>query len=320
MRTHLVVSILVLGACSSTPPPTPPVAADPVARYEQCWSHVAAGAWDSLRGCYSNDATSAQLGVGTATGPIAIVAAHRGWLDGFPDATFAPSVTIADGNDVVSIRWFSGTHTAALHDPLGEVPPSGKRIGLAMLHHVTLDEHGRVRAETTVFDLPTLMFQLGLSPGPARAASDVSGDPRVVIATHSASEQANAAAVRHAYTLWNARDPAFGAVLANEIVESNNSEPQDTVGKAALEQHNAALIGAFSNVRIDVERVLAAGHYTVSFAHMRGTHDGDLGPLKRTGKSIDVPLVEVIEWRDGKAIRSMPFLNGMQLATQLGMM
>src|SRR6185436_16462394 len=108
------------------------------------------------------------------------------------------------------------------------------------------------------------------------------GAPIVVVAKDDETERKNADGVKAAYALWNKKDTkGFDAFLADEIVESNNSEAEDSVGKKALQAHNAMFVKAFPDLHVDVDNVWAAGEYTASVEHARGTNTGDMGPMKK---------------------------------------
>jgi predicted ester cyclase len=228
---------------------------------------------------------------------------------------------MVSGRHIFSVRLFHGTHTGPFKGPMGEIPATSKPVGLMVLHHVELNDQDLVAREWWSIDVPTMLSQLGLSKDPARPVITQGwpGAPTVLISKDDAVEQKNIGLVKSSYALFNKRDKGFADTIADDIVESTNADPADLVGKKALEEHNKMLLGAFSDMHIDVDNVWAAGDYTIAVEHARGTHDGDLGPVKKTGKSVDVTIVEVIKWKDGKAVATWPFMNGLELATQLGL-
>jgi predicted ester cyclase len=165
------------------------------------------------------------------------------------------------------------------------------------------------------------MLQLGLSKDPGRAPLDKGwpGAPMLVVAKDDDVEHTNAVAVKHLYDLWNKRDlKGMYAMIADDAIESFNNEPKD-LNKKEVDEENKGFIAAFSDNRVDVDTVWAAGDYTVAFEHFRGTNNGDMGPIKKTGKQLDWTLIEILRWKDGKVESSWPFVNGMEFATQLGL-
>lgn len=293
---------------------------DPVAWYQRCLDLENARSWSQLGECYADDVTSEQLGLASVRGKEAAVGSRAAWSAAFADGKSEPQFVLIDGHDALSVRWFHGTQSGPYRGPLGEVAPTNRYVGLLLFHHAHLNDQWQIDHERWAWDVATLMFQLGASPGPARHAMDRGwpGAPIVAVSNQSDAEKKNLETVRQMYALWNKRDmPAFYAMIPEDVVESFNSEAEDTVGRKALEKENDGWMSSFSDNRVDVDGVWAAGPYTVAFEHLRGTNDGDLGSQRKTGRKVDVPMYEILRWGDGKCTRSWPFLNGMQMTAQL---
>lgn len=98
----------------------------------------------------------------TLTGAQALLERDMTWLAAFPDARVTSIRKIADGPFVVSENRFSGTHTAPLVTPEGEIAPTGKPIDLpyVAVFEVT---GGKLKAQRIYYDQMTLMTQLGLA-------------------------------------------------------------------------------------------------------------------------------------------------------------
>jgi predicted ester cyclase len=67
--------------------------------------------------------------------------------------------------------------------------------------------------------------------------------------------------------------------------------------------------------------VFAAGDFTFAAGRVTGTNDGPMPAfgIDRTGRKLDVGFVEVIQWRDGKAVHSWPIMDQAEVARQLGL-
>jgi predicted ester cyclase len=61
----------------------------------------------------------------------------------------------------------------------------------------------------------------------------------------------------------------------------------------------------------DREFVVAEFEYT-------GTQKGPLGPIKPTGKSVDMHQLEIDQFKDGKIVKGWAWGNNMEMLTQLG--
>lgn len=60
-----------------------------------------------------------------------------------------------------------GTHTGPLATPMGEVPPTGKRLDMVGVTIATLDDRGLIKEEKRFYDTANVLRQLGLMPEPA---------------------------------------------------------------------------------------------------------------------------------------------------------
>ena len=122
-----------------------------------------------------------------------------------------------------------------------------------------------------------------------------------------------------AYELFSNHDPAMFDLFDENIVEKQ--EPDPIVGKAALAEFNRAFWAGFSDLRVDLDCAYGAGDYTFVAGRLRGTNDGDfpMMGLSKTGKAIDIGFVEVVHWKNGKAVLSVPLMDNEEMLRQLGL-
>src|SRR5205814_5097955 len=134
-------------------------------------------------------------------------------------------------------------------------------------------------------------------------------------------EKANLASARKAYAFFNHHDKGLFDLMADDLVDHDQTLPGDVHGKAADAQHVAGFWQMSSNIKGDLPVMFAAGDYVVAIGRMTGTNDGDLPAMgiKKTGKAFKVDFIEVSRWDNGKATELWPFMDGMQLAAQLGL-
>jgi predicted ester cyclase len=144
----------------------------------------------------------------------------------------------------------------------------------------------------------------------------------VVVATGSATEKANLAAASKAYALFNKHDKALADLFSADVVDHDQTVPADLKGVTAEMEHNVGFWKMASNVKCVPAVHFAAGDYTVAIGQISGKNDGDIPEMgvKKTGKSFKLDFIELIRWKDGKAVEEWPFWNGMQLAEQLGLL
>jgi steroid delta-isomerase-like uncharacterized protein len=81
------------------------------------------------------------------------------FMAAFPDATMSIEDVFGCGDRVTGRTVMRGTHT----DPLGELPPTGRRVQLASTI-VYRFEDGRVVEEWEIFDKLGMYQQLGIAP------------------------------------------------------------------------------------------------------------------------------------------------------------
>jgi predicted ester cyclase len=96
-------------------------------------------------------------------GPQAYKEYNKAWLRAFPDAKIEVKNTIVAGKTAVVEAVFHGTHSGPLTTPMGEVPPTGRKIAGEFVQIVEVDR-GLVKRIHLVFDQVDLMTQLGLAP------------------------------------------------------------------------------------------------------------------------------------------------------------
>jgi predicted ester cyclase len=119
---------------------------------------------------------TAEHGVMEAPGDVrvegrdAVTGYAMAWLNAFSDARMTVHTELVDGDWVAQRFTFAGTHDGTLVSPVGEIPPTQRRLegrGVQMLH--VEDE---VVVETQLyFDQVQVMSQLGLMPEAAQPAS-----------------------------------------------------------------------------------------------------------------------------------------------------
>ena len=105
-----------------------------------------------------------------ATGKQEVIEFNTVWLDAFPDAHVDIEKVHIDGAVAVDEGIFTGTHTGIFRTPMGDVPPTQKKVRGEYVG-VTEFRDGKVVRQSLMFDRLQLMEQLGLAPAPAAAAT-----------------------------------------------------------------------------------------------------------------------------------------------------
>ena len=76
--------------------------------------------------------------------------------------------------------------------------------------------------------------------------------------------------------------------------------------------------GAFPDLYITVEDVIAEGDKTAVRISFRGTHRGDHLGAPATGNAVNSTAISFIRWRDGKIIEAWNELDALGLFKQIG--
>lgn len=337
MLTRLIVTAAAgLAAACSSPAPAPPPAstappkpvvramapADNAAWYQACWDSYNKQNWTAFRQCYADNAVSSQVGYGAmeVKGAEAITKGAQDGVKAFPDAHGTPQLILAHGPHVAAIYVFAGTNTGPMVGPDGkEMPPTKKAISQLFGHVVEIGPDGKVSKELGVQDSGTLMSQLGLSKEPARKPATAPATPTIVLAKGDATENKNVETIQQSLDAFNKHDlkaaMSFSApsYLFHEIpmpVDQNLKQSSDEL---------AGLWKGFPDLKVTLSSIWGAGDYVVSTGTLTGTNTGMFAPMKinKTGKSINVPMLEIDKLADGKITESWLFYDGGMFASQL---
>lgn len=95
---------------------------------------------------------------------------NQGWIKAFPDARVEAKKTIVQGNTVVVEGVFTGTHAGPLKTPMGEVPPTGRKLKGEFVQVFEIDR-GLVKRNHLMFDQVDVMTQLGMAPAGAKSTA-----------------------------------------------------------------------------------------------------------------------------------------------------
>jgi predicted ester cyclase len=104
----------------------------------------------------------------TGKGVDAYVEFCRGWWTAFPDAKTRTDRLHVTDDAFIEEGTFIGTHTGVLRTPMGDIPPTRKRVE-GRYNSVFACTGDQITSEHLVFDRMQLMEQLGLAPAPATA-------------------------------------------------------------------------------------------------------------------------------------------------------
>ena len=129
----------------------------------------------------------------------------------------------------------------------------------------------------------------------------------------------NAATTRRAYDLISAGDiEGFGALVADDFVEHEET-PGLAPTKDGVLQFFRMYKAAFPDLQMTAEEVLVSGDKTITRARATGTHQGEFMGMPPTGKSVDVQLIDIMQFNDAGMIdEHWGLVDTMSMMQQLG--
>ena len=95
--------------------------------------------------------------------------------------------------------------------------------------------------------------------------------------------------------------------LVDEILADDFVEHEEMPGLAPTKEGVLAMfrmyLAAFPDMQMHAEEVLVSGDKTVTRARATGTHQGELMGMPPTGKSVDVKLIDIMQFNDAGMVR-----------------
>ena len=129
----------------------------------------------------------------------------------------------------------------------------------------------------------------------------------------------HAATLRRAYDLINAHDiDAFGELLADDFVE-HEELPAAGPTREGVKDFFRMQIAAFPDLTMTVEDVVDGGDKLAARVRLTGTHEGEFMGMPATGRSVDVPLIDIMRFADdGLVHEHWGVFDAMAMMEQLG--
>ena len=306
---------------------TKPLTADDISKhFEECWGYFNDAKWDDFTKCYASDAVDEMPGgpMPPVTGNTAIVDALKGYKEAMPDLKGEQALEIIDGHTVVGVTLMTGTMTGSMKTAMGEMPPTKNKVGLFTAQVVDVNDTGEATHEWDFMDLQTMMGQMKPNPKmPVRPVVDkLPMAKEVVVAKDDDAEKANKDVAGKVMDAFNKHDAkAFGDLLADDAVWSEQPDPKDTDKKQTLKMA-AEFWKAFGDVKLSSDKQYAGGNYVAVVGTLTGTNNGDMPSmhLKKTGKSVTVPFLMIFQVDGGKVKHAWLFDQALAFASQLGLM
>jgi steroid delta-isomerase-like uncharacterized protein len=144
------------------------------------------------------------------------------------------------------------------------------------------------------------------------------------MAVASIAPERNVLVARRYYDAFNRRALDEAAALVADDLEWTN-HPLGAVyrGPAGFRRFLETYATAFPDSHTEVTSVVASGDRVIVEFIARGTHTGPLagpvGDIRPTGRSVAIPLCEVLELRDGRIVAGRSYWDAATMMRQLGL-
>jgi steroid delta-isomerase-like uncharacterized protein len=106
-------------------------------------------------------------------------------------------------------------------------------------------------------------------------------------------------------------------LLADDFVE-HEVFPGLRPDREGVKQFFQLTRSAFPDVRVTAEFMVGEGDLVATHAKFEGTHQGEFAGIPATGKRISVELIDIVKFRDGRAIEHWGITDQLSMMQQLG--
>ena len=130
----------------------------------------------------------------------------------------------------------------------------------------------------------------------------------------------NVETFRAAHQAFNKRD--FEAVvnaMTEDVVYHDRARGVTFEGRSGFRQFMQGWVAAFSNAEVSEPKYSDAGNTVIAEFVARGTNDGHLGPLPKTGRTMSVPFCEIMTFNEkGQIASGAAYYDQLSIMIQLG--
>lgn len=111
---------------------------------------------------------------------------------------------------------------------------------------------------------------------------------------------------------------ALDELISDDFVEHEDLPPDLPQGKAATRAMITMMRAAFPDLKVTVEDMLQDGGKVVTRSRFAGTHEGEFMGIPPTGNKFDIAVIDIIEFREEKAVAHWGVMDNAAMMEQLG--
>ena len=119
-------------------------------------------------------------------------------------------------------------------------------------------------------------------------------------------------------SIWNGADPAsLNEILSENCVYYSYRFPEPLRGRQAMQTYIAEIRSAFPDFKVFVEEMFAEDNKIVLKWKWTGTHKGQFGDIKPTGKRVSQHGVDIVHLDKNKVTEDYCIADALMLLKQL---
>jgi predicted ester cyclase len=132
-------------------------------------------------------------------------------------------------------------------------------------------------------------------------------------------QETNKQLCRDYFKAFLARDTAWMARhIAPEFVRHDPGLPFEVRGPKGVAELHDALLPAFPDMALPLLDFVAEGDKVLVRLKVQGTHTGAFGDMAATGKTIDIDVLDLFQFKDGVLVEHWALLDNLGMLKQLG--
>ena len=131
---------------------------------------------------------------------------------------------------------------------------------------------------------------------------------------------ANKQRARDYFTAFATQDKGWlGSNVAKTYIRQDTTLPFEVKGPEGVLALGDVLLGAFSEVELDIQDVIAENDKVLVHLRFRGVHSGPFGDYPASHKRFDVMVLDFFRMEDGMIAEQWPAIDNLGLHQQIGM-
>lgn len=113
---------------------------------------------------------------------------------------------------------------------------------------------------------------------------------------------------------------AVAELMTDDFVEHEQMGPDAGSGREAAMGMMTMIRGAFPDLQVTIDALIAEGDVIAARTTWRGTHEGDFMGVPASGKRVEFEAIDFVRFEDGRAAEHWGQTDAMGLMTQIGAM